>query len=159
MKTPQIHILRTDTSNPDYQSLIPLLDAELTVRDGGEEAHAFYRQYNKSDEIRHVVVAYVDHVPAGCGAIKAYDSQAVEVKRMFVPPELRGKGIAGSVLRELEKWAEELGFETIILETGIAMPEAIGLYRKSGYGIIPNYGQYAGKELSVCMKKSIVRHQ
>src|SRR5437868_2864304 len=117
-----IFLVRTNSENHDYRLLIPILDAELTVRDGGEEAHAFYKQYNKSDDIKYVVMAYQDTVPVGCGAIKAYEDDIVEVKRMFVPLEHRNKGIARQVLAELEKWAEELGFKELILETGIAMP-------------------------------------
>ncbi len=74
---------------------------------------------------------------------------------MYVPVEQRGKGIASRVLQELEQWAGELNYKEIILETGKAQPEAIGLYQKSGYTTIPSYGQYAGVENSVCMKKSI----
>jgi GNAT superfamily N-acetyltransferase len=72
---------------------------------------------------------------------------------MFVLPEYRGKGIAGAVLAELETWAADLGYARCILETGQMQPEAIRLYLKSGYAIIPNYGQYAGVENSVCMEK------
>lgn len=74
---------------------------------------------------------------------------------MFVLPEFRGQGIAGRVLRELERWAVELGFEKLILETGKAMPEAIRLYSKNGYTPIPNYGQYKNIESSVCMHKPL----
>jgi len=80
-----------------------------------------------------------------------------EIKRMFVRPERRGRGIARSILSELETWAGELGFLECILETGLKQPEAIELYRKSGYETIPNYGQYEGVENSVCMRKSILK--
>ena len=74
---------------------------------------------------------------------------------MFVKPENRGRGIAGQILKELESWAAELGFRECILETGFKQPEAIALYKRSGYEVIPNYGQYAGIENSLCMRKSI----
>lgn len=74
---------------------------------------------------------------------------------MFVKPECRGQGIAQAVLAELESWAGELGFKECVLETGKKQPEAIRLYQKSGYELIPNYGQYAGIENSVCMKKLV----
>ncbi len=74
---------------------------------------------------------------------------------MFVRPEIRGKGIAFEILTELEKWATELNFTSSILETGYKQPEAIRLYEKSGYALIPNYGQYEGVENSVCMKKNL----
>jgi len=74
---------------------------------------------------------------------------------MFVLPEYRGKGIAISILEGLEKWAKELGFTETVLETGANQPAAINLYKKYGYEIIPNYGQYIGKEASSCMKKAL----
>ena len=74
---------------------------------------------------------------------------------MFVPVEMRGKGIAVAVLKELENWARELGFEKCILETGDKMQEAIGLYKKCGYYIIPNYGQYEKVERSICFEKML----
>ncbi|MBA9075904.1 MULTISPECIES: GNAT family N-acetyltransferase [Rufibacter] len=146
-------LLRTDSGSQDFAELVALLDADLHVRDGDD--HSFFAQFNKIDMIRHVVVAYQGMVPAGCGAIKPYADTTAEVKRMFVLPEFRGQGIAGRVLRELERWAVELGFEKLILETGKAMPEAIRLYSKNGYTPIPNYGQYKNIESSVCMHKPL----
>lgn len=129
------------------------LDCELQVRDGAE--HGFYATYNKIGSLAHVVVAYHGSVPVGCGAVKQYAAGVGEIKRMFVPLEYRRQGIAGAVLVELEKWAQELGFAECILETGKKQPEAIRLYEKSGYTLIPNYGQYEGIENSVCMKKRL----
>lgn len=146
-----INVIRTDSSNKDFQELVKLLDAELKIRDG--EDHAFYSQYNKIDKLNYVVVAYVGDKPVGCGAFKPYEENTCEIKRMYVLNEERKKGIALKVLNELEVWSKELGFDSCILETGIMQPEAIGLYQKAGYKLIPNYGQYAGVENSVCMRK------
>lgn len=151
------HLIRTDSENQDFRYLVQFLDRELAERDGDD--HAFYHQFNKIDMIKHVVVAYLDHTPAGCGAIKEYESGIAEVKRMFVLPKQRGQGIASQVLQELELWAAALNYHTLILETGLAQPEAIALYSKSGYQTIPNYGQYAGVENSVCMKKTLAQEQ
>ena len=148
-----LHLKRTDSSDPDFISLVHLLDADLAIRDG--EDHAFYAQYNKVDSIRHVVVAYEEGAPIGCGAFKPFDEHSVEIKRMFVLPELRGQGIAVAVLTELEAWASESGYAKCVLETGKKQPEAIRLYEKSRYETIPNFGQYAGVENSVCMEKII----
>lgn len=74
---------------------------------------------------------------------------------MFVPTERRKKGIASAILNELENWAAELSFTKCILETGKRQPEAIGLYKKNGYKQIPNYGQYASVENSVCFRKEL----
>lgn len=148
-----VRIVRTDSTNPDFRKLVILLDQDLWIRDG--EEHDFYAAFNKIDSLAHVVVAYRSQVAVGCGAIKRYSEQIVEIKRMFVLPEYRGQGIAGVVLSELEKWADELGFFESILETGKKQPEAIRLYQKSGYSIIPNFGQYQGIDNSVCMKKTL----
>jgi putative acetyltransferase len=148
-----IKLLRTDSDNADFRELVALLDADLARRDGAE--HAFYAQFNKVDKIREVVVAYQNEQAIGCGAFKEYSRDAAEIKRMYVREDERGKGVAGKVLAELEIWAKELNFIECVLETGKKQPEAIGLYRKSGYETIPNYGQYVGVENSVCMRKLI----
>ena len=82
---------RTFSNNTDFQSLVALLDEDLRIRDGDE--HSFYAQFNKVDKIRFAIVAYEDQRPVGCGAIKEFTPDAAEVKRMFVVPEKRGKGI------------------------------------------------------------------
>lgn len=146
-----MHIKRTVATEPDFVHLVRLLDAELAERDGDE--HDFYAQYNKLDNIKHAVIAYDDLSAVSCGAIKEYSSRSVEVKRMYTLPEYRGKGIAMLVLRELENMARELGYESCILETGLRQPEAIRLYEKCGYRLIPNYGQYEGMANSVCFEK------
>jgi putative acetyltransferase len=148
-----ISLIRTDSENADFIELVSLLDAELRIRDG--EEHLFYAQFNKITAIKEVVVAYLDGKAVACGAIRAYENQTTEVKRMFVREENRCQGIAGKVLAELETWAKELNFKECILETGIKQPEAIALYKKSGYEVIPSYGQYVSVENSVCMKKII----
>jgi len=149
-----INLLRTDSSNEDYIKLASALDKDLAIRDGAD--HAFFAQYNKSDSIKHCLLAYEDNVPVACGAIKHYEVDVVEVKRMYVPPVHRGEGIATIVLKELELWAKELGYSKCILETGKKMPEAISVYKKNSYVIIPNYGQYEGVEASVCFEKELV---
>lgn len=146
-----ISIVRTSSESADFVGLVRHLDMELAERDGKD--HSFYAQFNKIDMIKHVVVAYEDDQPVACGAIKEYEPGTMEVKRMFTLPASRGKGIAARVLSELENWAAELNYTKCVLETGKKQPEAIRLYEKSGYKLIPNYGQYAGVENSVCFEK------
>jgi putative acetyltransferase len=146
-----IRLLRTNSDNQDFIELVKCLDADLAERDGKD--HPFYDQFNKIDKIKFVVVAYEDGIPVACGAIKEFSPEVMEVKRMYTSPESRGKGIASNVLTELERWAFELSYKKCILETGKKQPEAIRLYRRSGYQTIPNYGQYAGVENSVCFEK------
>lgn len=148
-----IRIVRTNSDDQDFVQLVRHLDADLAKRDG--EDHSFYAQFNKIDKIKYVVVAYEDDRPVGCGAIKEYALDTTEIKRMYTSPESRGKGIASKILRELEAWAVELSYKKCILETGKKQPEAIGLYKKNGYQIIPNYGQYAEIENSICFEKPI----
>jgi len=152
-KTTMIKIVRTDSGNQPFVELVKLLDADLAKRDGND--HAFYTQFNKIDKIKHVVLAYENDKPVGCGAIKEFSPMAMEVKRMYTSPECRGKGVASKVLAELEKWAKEMNYEKCILETGTNNWNAIELYKKNGYGLIPNYGPYAGVEISVCFEKKI----
>ena len=144
-------ILRTDSTNEDFRALVRMLDEDLSIRDGSE--HAYYAQFNKIDSLKNTVVAYAGEKAVGCGAFKEFDETSVEIKRMFVRENSRGKGIAVEILRELETWARELNYKFAVLETGKKQPEAIRLYEKSGYESIPNYGQYAGLDNSVCMKK------
>jgi putative acetyltransferase len=148
-----ITIKRTNSDHPDFVELVKSLDAYLAIVDGKD--HSFYAQYNTIDKIKHVVLAYEDDTPVGCGAIKEYDVHTMEIKRMYVPPEHRGKGIATMILLELEKWATELSCTKCVLETGKRQQEAIRLYTKNGYTLIPNYGQYAGMENSVCFEKGL----
>lgn len=148
-----ITFLRTDSKNNDFISLVKELDAFLAVTDGDD--HSFYDQYNKLDNIKYVIVAYIDDIPVACGAIKQFNTTTMEVKRMFTSEKSRGKGLASRVLKELEKWALELSFERCILETGIRQVEAVQLYKKNNYTLIENYGQYAGIEESLCFEKKL----
>lgn len=146
-----ITVKRTDASDEDFQFLVNRLDQELAVIDG--EDHDFYHQYNGITLIKHAVVIYHKEEPIGCGAIKAYDPKSMEVKRMYVSPEGRSKGTGTAILKELEKWTQELGYLKCILETGKRQKDAVALYTKNGYALIPNYGQYANVENSVCFEK------
>lgn len=146
-----ITLSRTNSEDTAFQELVVELDKDLANRNGA--TNVFFAQFNKIDAINTVVVAYIDNLPAGCGALKEYNDSTMEIKRMYVPFEWRGKGVAVAVLKELENWAKKLGYKKCILETGDKMPEAIGLYKKSGYKIIPNFGQYANIESSICFEK------
>lgn len=149
-----IEIVRTNSSHPDFIGLVKLLDADLAKRDGSD--HAFYNQFNNIDSIRHAIVLYEDKIPISCGAMKEFEPGSMEIKRMYTVPAHRGKGMAASVLKELEKWATELSNSKTVLETGKKQQEAIELYSRNGYKKIPNYGQYAGIENSICFEKSLI---
>ncbi len=146
-----IHLIRTDSTNLGFIKLVRMLDEELAIIDGDD--HDFYDQYNGIREIKYAVVAFEDDLPVSCGAIKPIDEKKVEVKRMYTTPAVRGKGVASKVLAELEAWASEMSFTQIILETGKRQKDAVRLYEKNGYSVIPNYEPYVGVQNSVCFKK------
>jgi len=151
-----IEILRTTVENKDFTTLISFLDAELKISDG--DNHSFYDQFNKLDAIKNVVIAYENNTPIGCGAFKIHKNSTVEIKRMYVSPNGRRKGIAVKIVNELEKWAATLGYVKCILETGKQQPEAIELYKKCGYTITSNFGFYENAENSVCFEKKLSNH-
>ena len=146
-----IQCTRTDSENIDFQKLASALDAELRVLDG--EEHVFFAELNKTGIMKHCIVAYENQIPVGCGAIREYSDNTVEVKRMYISKNHRGKGIASKILAALELWTKELGYTTCILETGNKQIDAMALYRKNGYKIMDNFGKYKGMESSICFEK------
>jgi len=146
-------IIRTTSSDLQFVELVRLLDAELAERDG--EAHSFYHQFNKIDMLKHVIILREEGIAMACGAIKEFEKDKVEVKRMYTRDLARGRGFAMKVLNALEEWSKELNYRYTVLETGLKQPEAIALYKRSGYKRIPNYGQYQGIENSVCFSKDL----
>jgi putative acetyltransferase len=147
-----IKITRTTSENQDFKKLTSLFDEFLIDIDGEEKD--FFAYYNQIF-LKNVVVCYENEIAIGCGAFKQHENNTVEIKRMFVHPDHRGKSVSKLILNELELWAIELGNTSFILETSIKLETAIVLYSKSGYLPIDNYGQYIGVESSYCMKKII----
>ncbi|MBF7090864.1 GNAT family N-acetyltransferase [Flavobacterium sp. ALJ2] len=148
-----ITLKRTNSEDVDFINLVVLLNQDLKIRDGDD--HDFYNQFNHIDTIKHAIVFYEDEIAIGCGAFREKENDTAEIKRMFVHPDYRKRGIASAVLKELEKWAVEVNYKYTILETGINQPEAIALYQKQDYTIIPNYPPYDVMDTSVCMKKTL----
>ncbi len=145
--------IKTTFENTDFQQLVKSLDLSLSETDG--EEHAFYHQFNGIEGLKYAIVCYENDLAIGCGVIKPFNKETVEIKRMYVKPEHQGKGIGSKILNELEKWASDLKYNTTILETGVRQPDAIALYKKNKYSITNNYGQYIGVKNSVCFKKNI----
>ena len=142
---------RTTSDHPDFQKLIALFDEYLIDIDG-EERDFFAFHNNKY--LEHALVCYENEEAVGCGGFKEFDAVTAEIKRMFVHPDHRKKGIAGLILNALESWAKEYNYTHYILETSPKLENAISMYKKTGYKIIPNFGQYIGVENSICMKKA-----
>ena len=149
-----IKLIRTSSENQDFLTLVKLLDADLAISDGDE--HSLYNQFNKTDLIKHVVVLYENDIAVSCGSLKEESLKRMEVKRMYTRPESRSRGLASMVLSELETWAREMFYDKCILETGKKQPYAIQLYKKNGYQLIPNYGQYQGIVNSLCFEKDLI---
>lgn len=134
--------LRTANTHPDFITLTQQLDNELASRYGALQKQ--YDGHNVIAPIETAIVRYVDNDPIACGCFKCLDEVQVEIKRMYVSPLFRRKGYSYALLEALEAWAISLGYAEAVLETGIGQPEAIALYTKMGYSIIPNYGVYIG---------------
>ena len=145
----------TDSYNKDFIALCHELDCFLNELVGGEENRSEYIQYNKLDDTLAVVIAYDKDMPVGSASFKRYDDESAEVKRVFVKKEYRGQGISIELMKKLEARAHEKGFKYFILESGEPLVAAMSLYRKFGYKVIPNYGQYVDMEESICMKKEL----
>ena len=146
-----VKLNKTDHKDHDFHVLVSHLDAYLAKVDG--EEHDFYNQFNGIQNLNHCIVAYLNGEPVACGAIKRFDENSMEVKRMFTLPAKRGQGLASKVLTALEEWAKALGYGSCILETGKRQHDAVAFYKKIGYEIVPNYGQYVGKANSLCFQK------
>lgn len=138
---------------PTAAKLIQALSAELGQRYGDDGGASSFSPADVEVSGGAFVVARLEGVAVGCGAIRPMQPGVAEIKRMFVAPAARGQGLAGQILAELESLARQAGYYSVRLETGLRQPEAIKLYRKAGYHYIPNYGQYINNPLSVCFEK------
>jgi GNAT superfamily N-acetyltransferase len=148
-----VAIKRTNNADKDFNMLVSLLDMDLLER--YKEKQAEYDKYNKIESLDTVIVAYDGNKPVGCGCFKKFSDDTIEIKRMYVHPDHRKKGVGAMILKELEKWGAENGYKYAVLETAGKQPEAIHLYHKSGYTVIDNYGQYTNMPMSICLKKSL----
>ncbi len=126
-----INLIRTNPENIDFSNLIKELDKNLHEINGEEQL--LFNEFNKIDMIKHVVIAYENNYPIGCGAIKHYSEDTIEVKRMFVSKDYRGQGIASQILNNLTSWAKKMDYKRCILETGIKQVDAITLYKKNSF--------------------------
>jgi len=140
----------------DARRLIEALDAHLASRYTPEQRFGpNLKPAQLAPGLGTFVVARVDGHAVGCGAVRLLDPTTVEVKRMYVEPELRGQGVAKDVLAYLESAGRELGARRAVLETGIYQDEAIGLYRRAGYTEVDCWGEYTTSPTSVCCGKAI----
>ena len=145
---------RTTGSDARLAPLIGQLDAHLQSRYG--EIQAQYVPFNDvKDDSPFVLALDAAGAPLACGGFRRYDASAAEIKRMFVAPAARRRGIARAVIAELEAWAREQGFTAAVLETGHRQAEAIALYERCGYAHTPLFPPYVGMPASVCLRKTL----
>ncbi|MCX4341189.1 MAG: GNAT family N-acetyltransferase [Lachnospiraceae bacterium] len=147
--------VRTDGKNEDFIENCRLLDMDLDRRVGRQIKREKYQKFNQLDEIREAIVVYDHGRAVGGGAIRRYDDENVELKRVFVQNEYQGQGIGSRLVSLLIEWAAQLGYRRMILETGELLAESCAVYKKLGFEVIPNYGPYADMPESLCMAKTI----
>ena len=147
----------TGGDDPKFRALVRKLDREYVDRFG--ETALQYQPYNTLEKIEAACLLLVDGTPAACGAIQPLDGDAAELKRVYVLPEFRRRGLARQVIEQLELQALFHGYRFLALETGRAMTlsisEAVALYTKLGYQETKPWGPFAGDELCLCMKKEL----
>ena len=145
----------TDGEDPDFAMLCNKLDSALDEMVGKRLQRSQYEQYNNRDCIHDVIVAYQKGEPVACGAFKMYDEDHAELKRIYTEPSNRNMGLGLEMIRRLEAKAKIKGYRWCILETGKPLEAACHVYKRAGYKIIPNYGQYLDMPNSICMERKI----
>ena len=139
----------------DVYALVVAQQVELTGRDGrgdiGPARHA--AMFEPPGGV--FLVVRDEGRPVGCGGVTRFDETRAELKRMYVVPEARGRGLGRLLLESLEDEARQLGYTGIVLETGKDQQESLGLYTSAGYEPIPCYGAYAGQPISRCFEKRL----
>jgi putative acetyltransferase len=101
------------------------------------------------------LIGYLAAAPVACGAVRCIAPRIGEIKRMYVVPSARGRGISKILLAALEDRARKLGVGRLVLETGTRQLKAIALYQKAGFDVIERFGEYVGSQLSICMGKDL----
>jgi GNAT superfamily N-acetyltransferase len=161
----RVALERVTAEHPGFRALIMELDAELRQRYGQEQAA--FDAFNGVAGIETALLVSDGSGWVGCACIRPIardagkyadvDPGAVELKRMYVTPDRRGRGFAGELIRGLEAWARELGFERMILELGDRQPEALAMYTRAGFAPVPKFGPYVAMPISICLGKSLLR--
>ena len=154
MVVPSLVISAVRPDSPEALVLIDALDADLRDRYPEGTIHGLRPEDVRDPRVR-FLVARIGDQSAGCIAVREIEPGVGEVKRMFVRPGHRGRGIARALLAELESQARAGGYSVLRLETGSRQPEAVGLYRSAGYHPVPPFGEYVGNPYSVCFEKRL----
>jgi GNAT superfamily N-acetyltransferase len=142
---------------PDVVALCVAQQTEMAGVYGGEADIGPTREAAMFDPPEGVflVIRDDDGRAVACGGVARFDDRRGELKRMYVVPERRGRGLGRRLLEELEAEARRLGYRALVLETGDRQPEALGLYLSSGYERMPCYPPYDSRALSLCFEKRL----
>jgi GNAT superfamily N-acetyltransferase len=161
MTSETIAISRADLTAEVSLGLILALNAELGALYPEPGANHFQLDAEEVAEGRGTfLVVYRGGAPVGCGALRLLDAETAELKRMYVSPLVRGKGIGRSLVAALEAEARALGVRRLVLETGVRQAAALALYRAAGFQPIPLFGEYCrSPETSVCLGKEVLDHE
>ncbi|MFI6637004.1 GNAT family N-acetyltransferase [Nonomuraea fuscirosea] len=143
-----MRIVERPVTDAGLAALIDAAFGELVEKYGPEGRSAVHAEAR-------FLVAVVDDLAAGCGAVQPAEGTTGEIKRMYVAPGHRGRGIARSLLKALEGLAAEMGYDRLRLATGFRQPEAIALYESAGYAAIAPYGKYVGEPQVFCYAKDL----
>lgn len=149
-----LHVEAVSFDHPDAVALRTAQRAELTERYGTPDSEPGPAP-TAADSTVFLLARDAAREAIGCGALRELGDRAGEVKRMYVVPERRRSGVAGAVLAALEAEATRRGWTLLKLETGTEQPDAMAFYERHGYRRIPNFGHYAGSELSVCYEREL----
>jgi len=140
----------------DAKRLILALDEETSIRYPNPEDNFFELDEGEVAPGRGAfLIARCAGRAVGCGAVRLFDADTAEIKRMYVSPEARRRGLGGRILSVLEAEALRLGASRLVLETGERQPEAIAVYTRAGFVRIPCFGEYAEAPQSVCFGKAL----
>ena len=145
----------TDGTDESFQRFYIITEDYYSKIVGGIENRKSYVPYNISASIQDVLIAYVGNVPVACSGLKKYSENDIEIKRVWVEPEYRGKHIAANMMTQIEIKAREKGFQRTILQTREKMSDAVGLYKKLGYCQIDNYPPYDKMDGAICFAKDL----
>lgn len=147
----ELEFIWTDGNNEEfYQFYLETEDYYSSIV-GGKKNREGFIPYNLSESISDVLLAYMDGVAVGCAGLKKYNDSDVEIKRVWVEPNYRGRHIATELMDRIEDKAREMGFKRAVLQTRPIMEDAVGLYEKRGYELIGNYPPYDKLEGAICM--------
>ena len=147
----ELEFIWTDGNNEEFHQFYLETEDYYSSIAGGKKNREGFIPYNLSESISDVLLAYMDGVAVGCAGLKKYNDSDVEIKRVWVEPDYRGRHIATELMDRIEDKAREMGFKRAVLQTRPIMEDAVGLYEKRGYELIGNYPPYDKLEGAICM--------